>query len=107
MARKPSMAQQVAEAEKKAQYWEGRYESLYEEHQSLKKEVEAKRQGEIGSYNHELARANNINEQMMEIVRWHVNPKTAEDSNKFECPRCGTPNRKGRSRCTNCGNYFN
>lgn len=99
-----SLTQQLAEARESEQYWKGKYDGVHEELRDLKAKNEKEQQNRIGSINVELERSSNLNEQMMEIVRWHINPKTAERKNG--CPNCGRPREGSSNRCFNCNYRF-
>lgn len=102
---KKSLTKQLAEANEATQYWKGRYEGVNEDYRELKSKVEKAEQNKIGSYDAALARSTDLNEQMMEIVRWHINPKTAERKIN-SCPNCGRPKDQFSNRCSNCNYRF-
>ena len=98
---KKTLTEQLNEALKSIEYYRGRYELLGEELRELKKKYDDRFSNQLMDSRDSERNIISANQQLQEIIRWHVNPETAKLSEKI-CIKCGNTVRSG-FKCNNCG----
>ena len=95
---KKTLTQQLEKALQDAQYWRGKYEAIKTELQDEKDKNRQDGSLRMRHTSETLQEVIECNRQLMEVVRWHVNPETAKPG--VVCRQCGAP--KGM-----CNHYLN
>lgn len=75
---KKTITQQLADALKDIEYKDKRIDELRDEVYQLKKNIDDRFAGQLSFENNRADDLFNANQQLMEIVRWIVNPETAK-----------------------------
>lgn len=75
---KKSLTLQLLEAQKDIEYKDKRIDELRNEVYDLKKQLDDRFAGQVNYLKQNNQALFNANEQLQEIIRWHVNPETAK-----------------------------
>lgn len=69
-----TMKDLVSEAQRSEQYWKGRADA----NQTAKEELDKQQRTVMNGYAENNRRIETLAQNMLEIVRWHINPETAK-----------------------------
>lgn len=82
--KKEILSKQLENANKLAEYYKGKNEILDEEFRALKKRYDDKFGTQLTAGYQQVSEILHANKQLMEIVRWHINPETAKENPKVD-----------------------
>ena len=75
---KNTLTQQLEKALQEVQYYKGKYEAINEELEEVKRNLEHKFNRGLDLMRSQQEELFSANKQLMEVVRWHINPETAK-----------------------------